>query len=143
MAVDLCSAHGLSVPQLSEEVQQGVRARLSGSVKAIASLANPVDLTGSAIDEDFVAATSVLARQPDIDCILVLLLPYTPGVTSDVGARLSQIYRREGKPLVAYVPHVEKYRMLIEGFELNQVPVSPSIEGAVAMAEALRRCRSW
>jgi acetate---CoA ligase (ADP-forming) len=140
MAVDLCSAHGLSVPQLSEMVQEGVRAKLSGSVKPIASLQNPVDLTGSAVDEDFIAATTVLSRQPDIDCILVLLLPYTPGVTSDLGARLSQIYRREGKPLVAYVPHVEKYRMLIEGFELNQVPVSPSIEGAVAMAEALRRC---
>jgi acetyltransferase len=140
MAVDLCSAHGLSVPQLSESVQQELRAKLTDSVKPIASLGNPVDLTGSMVDDDFVAATTVLSRQPDIDCILLLLLPYTPGVTSDVGARLSQIYRREGKPLVAYVPHVEKYRMLIEGFELNRVPVSPSIEGAVAMAEALRRC---
>ena len=54
---------------------------------------------------------------------------------------MSQAYRREGKPLVAYVPHVEKYRMLIEGFELNRVPVSHSIEGAVLMAEAMRRCR--
>jgi acetyltransferase len=43
--------------------------------------------------------------------------------------------------LVAYVPHVEKYRMLIEGFEFNRVPVSPSIEGAVHMAEAMRRCQ--
>jgi hypothetical protein len=41
--------------------------------------------------------------------------------------------------MVAYVPHVEKYRMLIEGFELNQIPVSDAIEGAVLMVEALRR----
>jgi hypothetical protein len=39
------------------------------------------------------------------------------------------------------VPHVEKYAMLIEGFELNGAPVSPSIEGAVLMVEALRRNR--
>jgi hypothetical protein len=71
--------------------------------------------------------------------VMLLLLPYLPGITSDLGARLSQAYRRAGKPLVAYVPHVERYRMLIEGFELNRVPVSPSIEGAVLMAEALRR----
>ena len=139
MAVDLCTAHGLGVPPLSSAFQHDLRARLSESVKSIASLVNPVDLTGSTVDDDFVAATTVLSKQPEIDCILILLLPYIPGVTSDLGARLSQILRREGKPLVAYVPHVEKYRMLIEGFELNQVPVSPSIEGAVSMAEALRR----
>jgi acetyltransferase len=76
-----------------------------------------------------------------IAAIIVLLLPYLPGITSDLGARLSQVSRREDKPLVAYVPHVEKYRMLIEGFELNRIPVSSSIEGAVLMVEAMRRCQ--
>ena len=70
--------------------------------------------------------------------MIMLLLPYSPGITSDLGAQLSYVYQQEGKPLVAYVPHQEKYRMLIEGFELNNVPVSASIEGAVMMAEALR-----
>ena len=64
-----------------------------------------------------------------------------PEVTSDVGARLSQVHRVYQKPLVAYVPHVEKYRMIIEGFELNNIPVSHSIEGAVLMVEAMRRYR--
>jgi len=53
------------------------------------------------------------------------------------------VQKQLGKPLIAYVPHVDKYRMLIEGFELNGIPVSPSIEGAVLMATALRRCRPW
>jgi len=43
--------------------------------------------------------------------------------------------------LIAYIPHIEKYGMLIEGFELNNIPVSPSIEGAVLMADAMRRCQ--
>ena len=72
---------------------------------------------------------------------IILLLPYLPGITSDLGARLSHIYQHHSKPLVAYVPHIEKYRMLIEGFELNRIPVSPSIEGAVHMAEAMKRCK--
>jgi acetyltransferase len=141
LAVDACSCHGLTVPNLPEPMQKEMREKLSASVQTIASCENPVDLTGSAVDDDFVVAATLLSRMPEIDCILLLLLPYLPGTTSDLGARLSQVYRREGKPLVAYVPHVEKYRMLIEGFELNQVPVSPSIEGAVLMAEALRRCK--
>jgi hypothetical protein len=36
---------------------------------------------------------------------------------------------------------MEKYEMLIEGFELNGVPVSHSIEGAVLMVKVLGRDR--
>ncbi len=141
MAVDTCEASGLVVPQFSEEVQERIRGRLSGSVQPIASLGNPIDLTGSARDDDFVIAAGELSRLPDIDCVIMLLLPYIPEVTSDVGARLSQVYQEEGKPIVAYVPHVEKYRMIIEGFQLNNVPVSDSIDGAILMVEAMKRCR--
>ena len=76
-----------------------------------------------------------------IDCVLALLLPYIPGITSDLGAKLSSVARQCGKPLIAYVPNVEKYAMLIEGFKLNGVPVAHSIEGAVLMVDALRRNR--
>jgi acetyltransferase len=140
VAVDTCEASGLTVPQFSEEIQSKIRERLSDSVQPIASIGNPVDLTGSAQDDDFVIAAGELSRLPDIDCVIMLLLPYIPEVTSDVGARLSQVYQEEGKPIVAYVPHVEKYRMIIEGFQLNNVPVSNSIEGAILMVEAMKRC---
>ena len=139
MAVDVCMTHGLSVPTISEALQKEIREGLSPSSQPIAALSNPIDLTGSAVDDDFVFATECLSRAPEIDCIILLILPYAPGTTSDLGDRLSRVYLREGKPLVAYVPHVEKYRMLIEGFELNRIPVSPAIEGAVLMAEAMRR----
>jgi acyl-CoA synthetase (NDP forming) len=141
LAVDFCSAYGLAVPSLPEQAQNEMRQNLSSSVQSIASLGNPVDQTGSAVDDDFVFATGYLSRRSEFDCIVMLLLPYLPGITSDVGARVSQIYQQENKPLIAYVPHVEKYRMIIEGFELNRMPVSPSIEGAVLMAEALRRSK--
>jgi acyl-CoA synthetase (NDP forming) len=141
LAVDACSSHGLSVPTLSQEHQAQIREKVSPRVRNIASFNNPIDLTGSAVDDDFVAVAKFLSSIEEVDCVLILLLPYTPGVTSDLGARLSQIYRQEGKPLIAYVPHVEKYGIFIEGFELNRIPVAHSIEGAVHMAEAMRRCQ--
>ncbi len=141
LAVDLCSEKGLDVPPLSAEEKKTLEETLSDSIKVIASTENPVDLTGSAVDDDFVHAAEALCRSPGIDCILLLLLPYLPGITSDLGARLSNLYAKYNKPLIAYVPHVEKYGMLIEGFELNHVPVAFSIKGAVLMAEALRRRR--
>jgi acetyltransferase len=141
IAVDACLSHGLSVPQFSEKEQADLRAILSERLQGIASFGNPIDLTGSAMDDDFVGTTKALSLRDDIDCVLVLLLPYSPGITSDVGARLSQICRQEGKPLVAYVPHVEKYQMFVEGFQFNQVPVSHSIEEANHMALAMKRRR--
>jgi len=141
LAVDACLSHGLSVPTLSEQHQAKIKEQVSPRVRAIASFSNPIDLTGSAVDDDFIAAAKFLSSRQEVDCVLILLLPYTPGITSDLAARLSQIYRQEAKPLIAYVPHVEKYRIFIEGFEFNRIPVAHSIEGAVHMAEAMRRCK--
>ena len=139
IAVDACVSHGLSVTALTEKDQREIREKVSPRIQAIASFKNPIDLTGSAVDDDFIAVAQCLSGREDVDCIVMLLLPYVPGITSDLGARLSQISRQDGKSLIAYVPHVEKYRMFIEGFQLNQVPVAHSIEDAVHMAEALRR----
>lgn len=139
MAVDACSMSGLKVPELSEQTKTEIKNNLAESVRSIASLGNPADLTGSAVDEDFVACAKVMGASPEIDCIVVLLLPYIPGITLDIGVKLSGISRQYNKPFIAYVPQVEKYTMLIEGFELNGIPVSPSIEGAVLMAKGLAR----
>jgi len=141
LAVDVCASQGLSVPHISKEVQEEIRNGLSSGAQPIAVLGNPIDLTGSAVDDDFVVAAECLSKTDEVDCILLLVLPYSPGTTSDLGARLSRVYLREGKPMIAYVPHVEKYGMLMEGFELNRIPVSPAIEGAVLMADAMRRCQ--
>lgn len=140
MAVDVCAALDLSVPDLDGTTKKEIGANLSASIASIASVNNPVDLTGSAIDDDFVQVTRALFSQEDIDCVIALLLPYLPGITQDLGSRLSTVSKEMGKPLIAYVPHMDKYRVLIEGFELNGIPVSPSIEGAVLMAGVLRRC---
>jgi acetyltransferase len=139
MAVDTCVADKMSVPELSREVKEKLKDAVSGNVGAIASFNNPVDLTGSATDDDFVACAKIMGASDEIDCIVFLLLPYIPGITLDIGVRLSQVCKKYKKPIIAYVPHVEKYNMMIDGFELNGIPASSSIEGAVLMAKALMR----
>jgi len=141
LAVDILSAQGLTVPPLTETTRKNIFDRLSPSVQPIASVGNPVDLTGSAADEDFIGAAIAMSRAPEVESILLLILPYSPTLSPELGARLSQIYQEEKKPMIAYVPHEDKYRMLIEGFELNNIPVSDSVEGAALMTEALRRCQ--
>jgi acyl-CoA synthetase (NDP forming) len=141
VAADACGHHGLDIPKIADKTAATIRERLSPEIQAIASLENPLDLTGSCVDDDILTAVRHLSRDRHLDCILALLLPYSPGISADIGAKLSQVARNEGKPLIAYVPKEDKYKIIIEGFELNRIPVASSVEGAVLMAKALKRCR--
>lgn len=141
VATDLLAQRGFSIPQIPDEVQQRLQKRLSPSLRDIATLNNPVDLTASAVDEDFVICYDEMTNISEFDSLLMLVLPYSPGLSVDLGAKVSNPSSKRIKPLVAYMPHVEKYRMFIEGFELNRVPVANSIEGAVMMLDGMRRYR--
>jgi len=137
LATDLALSYGLDIPAMSESKQEAIRSVLSPSIKNIASCHNPIDLTGSANDTDYVEAARTLALMEDIDCIVALLLPYAPALSMDLGALLSTVKRRFGKPIIAYVPRLDKYRILIDGFELNNIPVAHSIEGCMKMAQGM------
>lgn len=141
LAADICTDQSLEVPELDENLKTAIREGLSREIRQIAALSNPIDLTGSCVDEDIMACVRQLSRNNAVDCIIALLLPYSPGISADIGAKLSQVVRSEGKPMIAYVPNEEKYRIIIEGFELNRIPVASSVQGAVLMAKALKRCR--
>ena len=142
-AADTCGRHGIHLPGISADTADAIRSGLSPVIRQIAALDNPVDLTGSCVDDDMITSVRHLSRDRNLDCILALLLPYSPGISADIGAKLSQVARNEGKPLIAYVPKEDKYRIITEGFELNRIPVASSVEGAVLMAKALKRCRAW
>lgn len=142
LAVDACALRCLAAPEFSSMLKDELTRSLSPRIQSIASPGNPVDLTGSASDDDFVAAARAMAASDEIDAVLALLLPYLPGITLDLGARLSRALEGTGKPMTAYVPHDPRYRILIEGFEGNGVPVADEIRGAVDMLAALRRGRT-
>jgi len=139
IAADACELHGMSIPRIEKATMDTIQEKLSEEIKNIVSLVNPLDLTGSSMDSDIVTAARHLSRDKNIDCVLALLIPYSPGISADIGAKLSQVARNENKPMIAYVPNEDKYKIIIEGFELNNIPVASSVEGAVLMAKALKR----
>lgn len=139
IASDGCYDSGLQIVDVPEEDQNALRGNLSRSVQPIASLGNPIDLTGSAGDHDFIESVRFFLQRDYVDALMVLCLPYLPAITPDLGARIATVAREFKKPVVTYMPHIEKYEMFIEGFESNGVPVAHSVEGAVHMARALGR----
>ncbi len=125
------------IPEIPEGDRTRLKALVSENIRDIASFSNPVDLTGSAGDIDFVESVKFFFSTDYIDCVLLLLLPYLPGISTDIGSRISELVRTFKKPLVVYIPHVDKYDIFIEGFEGNGIPVAHSVEGAVNMVKAI------
>jgi len=138
IASDMATEAGLNLPEFTPERQQEIRHLLEPNIQEIAAVSNPVDLTGSAADQDFERVLDYLLSKEDIEAAIVLTLPYTPMMTSFVGTRLGQVVKQYDKPVVAYVPNLAKYGMVLEGFELNGIPVVHSIEEAIQMLKALR-----
>lgn len=134
---DLCAEAGLKLVELTEEEQKELRSRLQPSAAYVATLKNPIDLTGSATDDDMEATLSFLLEKEDVDAVIVLTFPYPPALSLTLGRRLSNIAVLYDKPVVAHVPWLPKYSMIVEGFEYNGVPVAHTISEVVQMIKAL------
>jgi acetate---CoA ligase (ADP-forming) len=71
LCADACEAAGLTMPELAPETREALAAVLP----ADASVANPVDLLGSATGATYEAALPPLLADPRIDALIVLFVP--------------------------------------------------------------------
>jgi acetyltransferase len=139
VCADLVAKYGLNLVEFTEEEQREMRQLINPTAARIATVTNPIDLTGSAEDQDLEKVFEYLLKQEKVEAILVLTFPYPPTITMQVGRRLSNIAGEYGKPVVAYVPWLLKYDIIIEGFEINNVPVAHTVEEAVQMIKGLKK----
>ena len=71
LCADACATAGLELPELGEETRAALRPLLPGD----ASLANPVDLLGSATGETFESVIPALLEDKRLDALIVLFVP--------------------------------------------------------------------
>ena len=139
IASDEASYYGLTMPPFSKEQQAAMREVMTPAYQGIASFRNPCDLTGSASDIDYEQVLEKMLEFDTIDAALLLLLPYAPGISLQIGARVANVAKRHKKTVVAYVPNLNKYEVIIRGFELNGIAVGDTIEEAVQMLNGIRK----
>lgn len=137
IAVDYFYEAGIAVDPFSETEKDQLKGMMSPAIQGIASFTNPIDLTGSAVDEDCYNAMKFAADNSSIDAIFVLFLPFIPAISSGLPPKLAALARDSGKPVVCYVPYIPKFGVFIEAFEANGVPVAHSIDGAINMLAAI------
>jgi acetate---CoA ligase (ADP-forming) len=102
LCADACEAAGLTLPALAEETRKELRA----VVPPEASLANPVDLLGSAVGSTYEAAIPPLLRDPAIDALIVLFVPPVVAGADEIADAIARALDGEvvaDKPVLACV----------------------------------------
>ncbi|MHA2004881.1 MAG: CoA-binding protein [Candidatus Thorarchaeota archaeon] len=139
IASDEAAHYGLVFPPFTQEQRDKLRSVMTPAYQGIASFRNPIDLTGSAADVDYERVLDEMLTFDSIDAALLLLLPYAPGISLQIGARVANVAKKHTKTVVSYVPNLDKYEVIIRGFELNGIPVADTIEEAVQMLNGIRK----
>ena len=129
---DACEDLGLEVSELSEET----RKRLSAKLLGFSATGNPVDLTGSVTDEDYVTALKEGLRD-EFDVVIITVLWGAPEITEELADKLTGVRDSHNKPLLICTPCSEFTRRMAQCFEDNGMPVFFTPESAARAAAVL------
>ncbi|MFX1394057.1 MAG: CoA-binding protein [Promethearchaeota archaeon] len=135
---DMLAKYGLKAIKFTQKEKNDMFALTNPVARKIASFNNPIDLTGSVLDTDIENLVQYLSDIDKIECILLLLLPYPPNISFQIGRRIANIISMKRKPVICFIPYVEKYSLIIESLELANIPVFHSIKEVVQAASALK-----
>ncbi len=99
MLADACESVGLKLPQLSEDSI----ARLKSILSANASFGNPVDVIASGSPKQFAAAIEIIGADPQIDAIVVVVVPTAVTDTAGIALAIAESGGRvsKDKPILA------------------------------------------
>ncbi len=141
LCADACEAAGLELPPLASATRDALALKLPRE----ASLANPVDMLGSATASTYEAVLPHLLADPQIDGVVVLFVPPVVATADDVAEAVVRAIDRAGshdKPvLAAFVTAGETPSALIR--EPRRVAAFPYPESAArALGRAAERA-AW
>jgi acetate---CoA ligase (ADP-forming) len=101
LCADACEAAELELPALTDETTSA----LSQVLPTEASVANPVDLLGSATGATYADALPLVLRDPGVDAVIVLFVPPVVAGAGEVAAAIRSAleHERTSKPVLAVV----------------------------------------
>jgi acyl-CoA synthetase (NDP forming) len=136
---DACEAAGLELSELSTETTT----KLAELLPAEASLANPVDMLGSATETSYEAVVPILLADPRVDALIVLFVPPATAGTEDVAEGIARALERRpsDKPVLAALVSAEGVHEAPTSAAIFTYPESAAraLGLAVQRAEWLRR----
>jgi acetyl coenzyme A synthetase (ADP forming)-like protein len=105
LCADACEASGLELPELADATVAALRAVLPGD----GSVANPVDMLGSATGATYERAIPPLLSDPRLDALIVLFVPPVVAGAREVAGVISRAVEaaQSDKPVLAAVMSAE------------------------------------
>jgi acetyl coenzyme A synthetase (ADP forming)-like protein len=99
LCADACDGAGLELPPLAEETRRA----LARAIPEEASVANPVDLLGSATAATYEAVLPALLADPGIDAVIALFVPPVVATAADVALAIARVTSGSEKPVLPVV----------------------------------------
>jgi acetyl coenzyme A synthetase (ADP forming)-like protein len=102
LCADACEAAGLTLPQLADATVE----KLHAVLPVEASVANPVDMLGSAVGVTYERALPLLLEDPGVDAVIVLFVPPVVAGAEEVAEAVARAVEHAGsgeKPVLVSI----------------------------------------
>src|SRR6266496_2936588 len=99
LCADACETAGLELPPLSPETELA----LTGVLPSEASVANPVDMLGSATEKTYADVLPLMLADPRLDAVIVLFVPPVTAGAEDVAEAVRAAAEGSEKPVLAAI----------------------------------------
>jgi acyl-CoA synthetase (NDP forming) len=129
---DACEDYGLNVVGLTKHAKTHLASKLS----YFCTIGNPLDLTGSVKDEDYITALGE-GLKDNYDVAIVTVLWGPPGLTEGLIPKLRYLISQYNKPIIICSPGGSFSRRMEKVFKKAGIPVFATPESAVRAAAIL------
>lgn len=104
------------------EMDQSIQKQLKKQLLNIAVIGNPIDLTGSATTEHYKAAIDACLEDKEVNIVLVIMLPQTPLITTEIVDVIIEAKQQAKKPICVVSVGGEFTELLKKDMEQQGVP---------------------
>ncbi len=139
MATDACVRYGLEVSPLRPSTQQILRQ----SLPPTANVSNPVDVIGDAQHDRYEKALAILAADPDVDSVLLILTPQAMTDIEEIARSIVRFDKEVSFPVVACFMGVVDVSQGVKILEENSVPHYRFPEQGARALAAMHRYKGW
>ncbi len=139
LAADAVEDAGMALSALTDETRQALKEILPGA----ASVQNPVDVLGDATAERYRRSLDVIARDPGVDAMVVLLSPQAMTRPREIAEEVVAASATLGKPVLACFLGADAVAEGVRTLQAARIPHYPSPERAVAALAVMQKYRDW
>lgn len=139
LSADMIESNGLELAEFSDETEE----KLDEIMPDYGNVNNPLDVIGDADIDRYRKALEVIAKDPNVDSILAIVLLQLGTMDSDIIEVFTHFNDTHDKPMVSCMMGGEYTYLHMKNLEHNKVPTFTTPERAVSALKGLCEYGEW